>query len=121
MQKHEAVQKHVVQGLSGLPENDLAKVVNLRVADTCHELMDDEEVNRRISQSNSTGWAVDEFEVGDICLEGGECRAAITFHASGDVDDDRPDFGRELYGSATAVIDDNDDVMFEDVTVTSMK
>ena len=101
--------------LKTLSKEQLDNEIDSKIADSYHELINCEGASSAIAGTNAFGWGCDEYEVSDIELTEDECIVNITWHASGDQDEDKPFSGDAISGTAQAVIDDDEKLSYRDV------
>lgn len=84
------------------------------IANTNASILGDDTVNSEIASTNACGWWLDDYEVESIDKNpDGTITVEMTFHLSGDHDDDRMYSGTEITGKATATIAEDGDVSYE--------
>jgi hypothetical protein len=121
MERDERVQdttsfKGFVRDLKGMSKDALALAIDNKLADAAFVLVDMGNAPDQMAGSNATGFYVDDYEVEQVDFSSGECRVSLTWHATGDQEDDKPFTGNTLRGTAIAVINDLGEVEFKDVT-----
>ncbi len=97
------------------PEDLEGQVADL-VADAYGGLLGSAEAVAALAGTNASGWVVDDCEIQDIDLGGGECVVALAFTACGEQEADKENWGDRLSGSAEAVIDRRGGVIYQNVT-----
>lgn len=85
------------------------------IADTNHDLIDNEVVIGTMAETNASGWDVDHYEITAVDVGDDEIRADITWHATGDQDEDSAWYGTNMEGSATVVVDQRGKVEYTNV------
>jgi len=91
-------------------ERELAR----KIADTAHDLADEEAVNSEICCTNTTGWGLDTFDILDVDLKHApdEVRVKIHYQLRGDQDSEKSFHGTEVFGEANAIIDVDGEVSY---------
>ena len=102
--------------LRTLTKAELETEIDSIIGETSHELLDQDEVNSQIAMTNAFGWYCDDYSIENIELFDNECIVTLSFHASGDQDEDKVYHGTSLSGRAEAVIDVEENVYFQNVT-----
>jgi hypothetical protein len=108
-----------IQHLRGLSKSALETEIDSKIADNYHDIIHDEALSGPTAETNADGWGMDTYEVidkaEDIDLSSSRVQVNITAQACGDQDPDKPWCGDVIDVEATAVIDDEGDVSFDDV------
>ncbi len=86
------------------------------ISNNKHELIESDEVNQVVVATNTYGWTVDDCPIIDYEIIDDKIAVNISFHCSGDQDNNKPFSGNKIRGTATAIIDNNRNVNFEDIT-----
>lgn len=69
-----------------------------------------------IATTNALGWGVDEYKIVAYQVVEGEIGVNLTYSASGEQEEDHAFLGDSVSGTAVAVVDDDGDVRYEEVT-----
>lgn len=109
------VQTGYVEYLRSLSEPYRQTIVDARIADTCYEIADSDEFNSAIAETNATDFVVDEYDIEDIDVDGGECVVKLVFSASGEQREDKFYCGERIVGDCKAVIDSEGRVEYRDI------
>jgi len=106
-----------IEYLKTLSKDDLESVIDSKISEAAHDLVDAEAVSSEIASSNATGWGLDVYEVLDIDLsQPDKARVRVGYTLSGDQDDDKAFCGTSIEGEALAIIDTAGAVRFTNVT-----
>lgn len=88
--------------------------VDSLVANSNHAIVEDDKVNSEIASTNACGWWLDDYNIESIEKHGDRTiTAEMTFHLTGDQDEDRMYSGTEIHGRATVTISEDGDVSYE--------
>ena len=101
-----------IQQLQNLSEDERAQVIEDRLIETCHLLLDTDEFEQEAGRTSAVGWGMEEWEVLDVDLDDDECRVRFSFAASGDPPDDGVFDGDCVSGEAEMVLDETGHVTF---------
>ena len=104
-----------IDKLRRLTKEELENEIDGKIADSYGELINSEGASSAIAVTNAFGWGCDEYEVTNIDVQEDECVVDISWHASGDQDEDKPFCGDSISGTAQAVIDDDGNVSYRDI------
>ena len=106
--------------LKALSMSELEAELDRIAGENFRDLIDEEEVNSVITDTNATGWGCETYGIvkDSIVIEDDEVRVDIRTHATGDNDEDQPWVGDALDIEAVMVLDDDGNVSFEDVTTS---
>lgn len=102
--------------LRSLHTEALRGAVDDKIADAQQAILDDDSISGLMAETNSTGFYVDDYHIEAIDFDEATCRVSLSWHASGDQDEDRPYHGDEISGTAVALIDDNGNVEFDEIS-----
>jgi hypothetical protein len=102
--------------LRTLNAEELHSELDERISLAVQDLVDSDAVIAEMTETNTTSWDVDDFGIGDIDLSGESASVDLTFTVTGEQEDDKPWSGTQAAGEATAIIDSNGNVSFEDVS-----
>ena len=96
-----------VKYLRGLSESDRRTVIDSRIADSCHDILESEAFISEAAITNATMYSIDEYEVQDIEFDDtdDECIIRLTFSASGEQLKDRVFCGDRITGVCETVCD----------------
>lgn len=87
------------------------------IDDTSHEIPESEAASSLIATTNATGWVTDECSVIEYKLFESSCVVQVDFVLSGDAEeDDMGMSGTRISGTATATIDVNKRVTYDEVS-----
>ncbi len=104
--------------LRSLDKKDLETEIDNIICEITHELMDEDAVNSEIANTNTFAWDCDDYSIEEIEILETECIVTLYFHATGEIDDDKPFHGNTLSGRAEAVIEEDENVYFQNVTAS---
>ena len=90
--------------------------VGTKIADNYHELIHTEEASSATASTNAFGWSCDEYSDVDYTIEEDSISVTLAWQASGDQDQDSGPCGTTIDGNATANIDYEGKVTFQDVS-----
>lgn len=107
---------NTLERLMAMSEEDREGAVSDLIGNHIHVLLDTEAVSSETATTNAFDWYIDEHDIQITSLTSEECRVNVTFSAAGEQDEDKMHHGDSLAGTATAVINANGAVEFEDVT-----
>jgi len=92
-------------------KEELRKFLDMHI----HKIVESESVNSIISETNASDWGVDEFEIEDIEKTDENIFLDITFHVSGQQQEDKMCLGNAISGHAKCTISSDDKVVFDDI------
>lgn len=87
-----------------------------KISQTLFDICNYDPVASEIANTNAVGWGVDVFDVLDVEIAEDEIRIKIYYQLDGDQDEDKSWHGTEISGEATAVIEQDGSVHYEDIT-----
>jgi hypothetical protein len=97
-------------------ENALSEKIEATYRDLTHT----DRMGSVIAETNALGWGVEDFnildKIEDIDVSGDEVRVNISFSGSGDQEEDHGFLGDSLAGNAVAVINDDGDVEYHEIS-----
>lgn len=99
--------------LRSLRGEALHAAVDDKIAEAKEAIIDDDVISGVMAGTNASGFYIDDYRITSIEFDEGACRVSLSWHASGDQDEDRPCHGDEMRGAAVAIIDDNGNVEFD--------
>lgn len=102
--------------LKALPKEELMSWAEWKVDQTLFDICNYDPVASEIASTNAVGWGVDVFDVLDVEVGDNEIRAGITYQLCGDQEDDKPWYGTEISGEATAVISPDGTLVYQNIT-----
>jgi hypothetical protein len=104
--------------LLALGEKRLLKEIDDQISESSDDLLDAEIACVAIAETNASGFYVDDYQVRDYEIDENKsvCRIRITWHASGESDQEKPYSGDQITGSAVAILNDASDLHFEQVS-----
>ena len=107
--------------LRGLSAARLSNELEDKISKHSFDLLDSESASSEIAMTNVTGgWGIEDLEIideaADIDLSGDEVSVSITCRAIGEQDDDKPWCGDKLSIEAVAIIGDDGNVRFDEVS-----
>jgi PIN domain len=85
------------------------------VEEALHDLLNSEEMSSLIAQTNTSGWACDQFEVGTVEVSDGIWTVQVFFSFSGEQDEDKPWSGNTISGNCVMEIDREKKVTFSEL------
>lgn len=109
-----------IKHLQSLSPIDLGREIENKISDNFPRLVDEDAVSSAMAETNATGWGMETYTILDkpeeLDLTGNTVDVRISCEGSGEQDEDKPWCGDAMEVEATAIIDDNGGVDFEDVT-----
>lgn len=105
--------------LRAMAPEQLDAAIDELLADNIHEITEDSAFCDCSAGTNADGWMTDDYETTDdpeFDDDDREIRVPVDYHASGEQLEDKGYCGTRITGSATAVINRNGKVSFDDVT-----
>lgn len=115
-EEEETIPEGFLAYLRTLRGDALRSAVDDKIADAQQSILDDDVVSGLMAETNAMGFSVDDYHIESIDFDESGCRVTLSWHASGDQDEDRPYHGSKISGTAVAVIDDNGGVEFEEIS-----
>ncbi len=103
-----------VEYLKDLSEEDLHWEIDSKIADTQYDLLENEYVCGTMAETNATDWQIDNYEIRDVDIDDQRAKVEITFHATGEQDDehDRAYYGTRISGTAMVEINEFGEVRY---------
>jgi hypothetical protein len=92
------------------------KAIDEKIAETVHKILDSEAFVRATTETNASGWGMDEYEIQAIGLGDEECTLRLSYSASGEQEEDKPYSGDSVTGTAEAAIDSQGAVEYREIT-----
>jgi hypothetical protein len=93
---------------------NLKNKIDSMIANTIDEIINSEEIGTQIASTNATSFYIDEYAISDdICIEDNEIVIHMEFHAIGEHNDEVMYHGNEISGTAKAIINANENVIYE--------
>lgn len=83
------------------------------IGKTVHTLITNEKIESLMATSNATGWSVDDYTIDGVEKNDDGVSVYLSFHASGEQDEDRVFAGHEITGDAVAKIENDGTVSYE--------
>jgi hypothetical protein len=80
-----------------------------------YQLIDTDEVNSAIAETNATGWEVSTYELQNVKKENGVISGDLQFWLSGDQDEDKSWFGNSIVGCCTVELDSDGNLEFNEI------
>jgi hypothetical protein len=108
--------KDYIEQLRNMTKSDRADAIETRIAEDCSDLIESAEFERAANSTSAVGWDLDEVEVLDVALIGGQWVARFSFVATGSQVEDTCFAGDRIDGEAEAVIDRDGNVRYQDVS-----
>lgn len=105
-----------IEYLVSLSEAELRIEIESRISETIFEIVDSEEFSGAISETNASGFSIDDYEVGEIVLMEGECIASISFSSDGDQLLDKPFCGNRIIGEAAAIFNGEGEIEYRSIS-----
>jgi hypothetical protein len=115
-----AEERGYIEHLAELSEEDRRKAVEERLDEEKHWLVEEDAFSGAMAETNASEWDIDEISVEHIELDlpSETCAVRFSYTASGQQDEDRMFCGTDISGEATAIIDRDGEVRFEDVAAS---
>lgn len=104
-----------IERLRAMSTDERDEELRNRIDDATGAIIESDLFSHLIARTNATAWGIDEFDIDDVDIRPDKIQVAITFSASGAQEDDRGLAGDMARGSATATLDDDGVVGFEDI------
>jgi hypothetical protein len=108
--------ENYIDYLRTLSEKELGVEIDNIICEITHELIDADEVNSLIAMTNTYAWDCDDYNIEEIDILDTECIVTLSFHATGDQDEDKPFHGDSISGKAEAVVGEDESVYFQNVS-----
>ena len=105
-----------ISKLTAMPEDERNVEIDTKIANSYHAIVDSDEACSLTAETNSSGWMADEYEVRDVDISDDECLVQLDFTLSGDAEEDMGMSGTRITGTATATIDDNGRVTYDEIS-----
>lgn len=109
-----------VRFLRGLPEEDRASHIEDLIAETDHEIMNDDIICGLMAETNACDWDCSGWELLRTEFASGKCFATLSFSLSGEQDEDKPFSGTSIKGVCVAKISDDRSIDYE-ITEASVR
>lgn len=104
--------------LTSLSSTEHETEIDEKISDSVHEIIYSKEFLSESTDTNATGWVVDDYEITGITFNKGVCIVSLDYKASGEQDEDRPSCGSSISGTAKATIDSSGNVTYGDITAS---
>lgn len=104
-----------IKRISLLAKDEAMNEIELAISDVTYELIDEEPVSNAIADTNTFAWEIDDYNIESFQINDDHISATVNFSCSGEQDEDKMFHGNHIDGKATALIDENGDVAFEEI------
>jgi hypothetical protein len=111
------VEAGYVEYLRGLSDADRDTEIDLRIADSCQDILESEAFNSEAAITNAVNYSIDEYEVQDVDFDEDEkeCNVKLTFTASGEQLEERMFCGDRITGECEVAFDAEGRIEYRDV------
>lgn len=99
--------------LKGLSDKERASHIEDLIAETDHEILNDEIVCGLMAETNAFDWDCSGCELLKAEFAPGKCLATVSFSLSGEQDEDKPFGGTRISGTCVAEISEDQSVQYE--------
>jgi hypothetical protein len=86
------------------------------IGETIDDLTNEDEISGLIAESNASGWTCDDLNVDNVDYHKGAWIAEVSFHFSGEQNEDRAWCGTEISGRCSVTISPEREVSFSDIS-----
>lgn len=109
----------LLERLQSLPIAERAAELDDLISNSYDEITNSEEFQIAEGDTNATMFMMDEYSIDDVVFERDACRVHLRYSASGDQMDERMSLGDTIVGKAVAVIDDDGNVDYQEITASA--
>ena len=102
-----------VRFLRGLSEKDCASHIEDLIAETDHQILNDEIICGLMAETNAVDWDCSGWELLKVEFASGKCLATLSFSMSGEQDEDKPFSGTSIKGNCLAEISDDHSIEYK--------
>jgi hypothetical protein len=113
-------ERSYIDHLAEMSEESRHEALEGRLDEEKHWLVEEDAVAGAMAETNAFDWNIDDVSIERVELDvpSETCTIRFTFSASGEQDDERMYCGTNIKGEASATIDRDADVQFEDVSAS---